>query len=117
MNVPPRALVIGASETAQLLHLPVLVKLRDMHRLELVEICDLQLSKAVAARYRFGLVRLSIRHQGQESTWPNDYRGIIAWQIVAAFNQKRSSAPCGSKAPRVRPWKELFGSAGIPAIV
>ncbi|MES2326058.1 MAG: NAD(P)-dependent oxidoreductase [Pseudomonadota bacterium] len=57
MNVPPRALVIGASETAQLLHLPVLAKLRDMHRLELVEICDLQLSKAVAARHRFGFLR------------------------------------------------------------
>src|SRR4051812_11812739 len=57
MNVPPRALVIGASETAQLLHLPVLAKLRDMHRLELVEICDLQLSKAAAARHRFGFLR------------------------------------------------------------
>jgi phosphoglycerate dehydrogenase-like enzyme/predicted dehydrogenase len=50
----PRALVVGASETAALLHLPVLARLRDQARLELVEICDLRQTSAAAARQRFG---------------------------------------------------------------
>lgn len=54
---PPRALVVGASETSALLHLPVLARLRDQSRLELVEICDLRPSSAAAARKRFGFVR------------------------------------------------------------
>lgn len=57
MKEAPRALVVGASETAALLHLPVLAKLREEGRLELTEICDLRLKSAAAARQRFGFVR------------------------------------------------------------
>lgn len=53
----PRALVVGASETARLLHLPVLANLRDARRLDLVEICDLDPDSAAAARRRFGFAR------------------------------------------------------------
>jgi len=54
---PPRALVVGASETAALLHLPVLARLRDEGHLDLVEICDLRLESAATARQRFGFAR------------------------------------------------------------
>jgi phosphoglycerate dehydrogenase-like enzyme/predicted dehydrogenase len=57
MANPPRALVVGASETAELLHLPLLARLRDIGRLELVEICDLRLESARAARNKFGFAR------------------------------------------------------------
>lgn len=57
MKGAPRALVVGASETAALLHLPVLALLREQGRLELTEICDLRLSSAAAARRRFDFVR------------------------------------------------------------
>ncbi|MBC9035108.1 Gfo/Idh/MocA family oxidoreductase [Sphingomonas sp. JC676] len=50
----PRALVVGASETAALLHLPVLARLRDVGRIDLVEICDLRADAAEATRRRFG---------------------------------------------------------------
>jgi phosphoglycerate dehydrogenase-like enzyme/predicted dehydrogenase len=50
-------LAVGASETAALLHLPVLSRLRDEGRLELVEICDLRLGSAAEARRRFGFDR------------------------------------------------------------
>jgi phosphoglycerate dehydrogenase-like enzyme/predicted dehydrogenase len=53
----PRALVVGASETAALLHLPVLAQLRDAGRIELVEICDLRPGAAEEARRRFGFAR------------------------------------------------------------
>jgi predicted dehydrogenase len=53
----PRALVVGASETAELLHLPVLAGLRDAGRLELVEICDLRLGNASSVRQKFGFAR------------------------------------------------------------
>ena len=59
MNGLPRALVIGASETAELLHLPALAKLRDRGRLELVEICDLRTERAHAMRKKFGFARES----------------------------------------------------------
>jgi phosphoglycerate dehydrogenase-like enzyme/predicted dehydrogenase len=54
MSAVPRALVVGASETAALLHLPVLASLRDAGKLELVEICDLRIESATSARQRFG---------------------------------------------------------------
>ncbi|HEY7958920.1 MAG TPA: NAD(P)-dependent oxidoreductase [Sphingomicrobium sp.] len=57
MKRTPRALVIGASETAALLHLPVLAKLRSAGQLELVEICDLRLDRAMAEGERFGFAR------------------------------------------------------------
>ena len=50
---PIRALVVGAGETSALIHLPVLARLRDRSRLELVEICDLRRERADAARRRF----------------------------------------------------------------
>lgn len=50
----PRALVVGASETAALLHLPVLARLRDAGRIDLVEICDLRPDAAREMRHRFG---------------------------------------------------------------
>ncbi len=53
----PRALVVGASETAALLHLPVLAQLRDAGRIELVEICDLRPVAAGEAQRRFGFAR------------------------------------------------------------
>lgn len=53
----PRALVVGASETAELLHLPVLARLRDAGRLDLVEICDLRLASATGVRRKFGFAR------------------------------------------------------------
>ena len=52
-----RALVVGAGETSALMHLPVLARLRDRARLELVEICDIRLGRAEAARQRFGFER------------------------------------------------------------
>jgi predicted dehydrogenase len=54
-----RALVVGAGETSNLLHLPVLARLRDRGRLELVEVCDLRQDRAAAARERFGFARTS----------------------------------------------------------
>jgi phosphoglycerate dehydrogenase-like enzyme/predicted dehydrogenase len=57
MSAPLRALVVGASETAALLHLPVLARLRDERRLDLVEICDLRHSSALDAQRRFGFAR------------------------------------------------------------
>jgi phosphoglycerate dehydrogenase-like enzyme/predicted dehydrogenase len=57
MTAARRALVVGASETAALLHLPQLARLRDAGRIELVEICDLRLDSATAARDRFGFTR------------------------------------------------------------
>lgn len=54
---PLRALVVGAGETSMLMHLPILARLRDEGRLELVEICDLRHERAVAARARFGFAR------------------------------------------------------------
>lgn len=59
MNTISRALVIGASETAELLHLPVLASLRDKGRIELVEICDLRGERADAVRKRFDFARAS----------------------------------------------------------
>jgi phosphoglycerate dehydrogenase-like enzyme/predicted dehydrogenase len=59
MTSTPRALVVGASETAALLHLPVLAALRDAGRLQLMEICDLRLESAGAMRDRFGFARES----------------------------------------------------------
>ncbi len=50
----PRALVVGASETAALLHLPELARLRDAGRIDLVEICDLRPDAAEEMRRRFG---------------------------------------------------------------
>lgn len=57
MARPPRALVVGASETAALLHLPVLARLRDQGRLVLAEICDLRRERSAATRTRFGFAR------------------------------------------------------------
>lgn len=59
MTGPPRALVVGASETSALLHLPVLAGLRDHGRVDLVEICDLRLERASAAAQEFGFARHS----------------------------------------------------------
>jgi phosphoglycerate dehydrogenase-like enzyme/predicted dehydrogenase len=54
-----RALVVGAGETSTLMHLPVLARLRDQGRLELVETCDLRLDRAKAAMADFGFARRS----------------------------------------------------------
>ena len=54
---PVRALVIGAGETSVLLHLSVLAALQGGGRLQLVEICDLRMDRAEAARRRFGFLR------------------------------------------------------------
>ena len=60
MGMPPiRALVVGAGETSRLMHLPVLARLRDRGRLDLVEICDLRQDRAEAAQARFGFARSS----------------------------------------------------------
>ena len=59
MNGVPRALVIGASETAELLHLPVLASFRDKGRVELVEICDLRAERAEGMRKRYDFARAS----------------------------------------------------------
>jgi phosphoglycerate dehydrogenase-like enzyme/predicted dehydrogenase len=56
-SAPIRALVVGAGETSTLLHLPALARLRDRGRLELIEICDLRLERAAAARDGFGFRR------------------------------------------------------------
>lgn len=53
----PRALVVGASETTTLLHLPALADLRDRGRIVLTEICDLQHVRALAACRDFGFDR------------------------------------------------------------
>jgi phosphoglycerate dehydrogenase-like enzyme/predicted dehydrogenase len=50
----PRALVVGASETAALLHLPALARLHDVGRVDLAEICDLRPDAAGEMRHRFG---------------------------------------------------------------
>ena len=55
--MPVRALVIGAGETSALLHLPALAGLQAEGRLQLVEICDLRMDRAEAARLRFGFLR------------------------------------------------------------
>ncbi len=54
---PIRALVVGAGETSVLIHLPVLARLREAGRLELVEVCDLQGERAAAAQATFGFTR------------------------------------------------------------
>ena len=55
MGMPPiRALVVGAGETSKLMHLPVLARLRDHGRLQLIEICDLRQDRAAAAQQQFG---------------------------------------------------------------
>jgi phosphoglycerate dehydrogenase-like enzyme/predicted dehydrogenase len=59
MTAVPRALIIGASETAALLHLPVLARLRDAGKIELIEICDLRSESATSVRQRFGFARES----------------------------------------------------------
>ena len=56
-SVPPRALVVGASETAALLHLPVLARLCRAGRIDLVEICDVRPSAADNVRGSFGFAR------------------------------------------------------------
>jgi phosphoglycerate dehydrogenase-like enzyme/predicted dehydrogenase len=56
---PIRALIVGAGETSALMHLPVLARLRDRGRLALVEICDVRLDRAAAARQKFGFARSS----------------------------------------------------------
>jgi phosphoglycerate dehydrogenase-like enzyme/predicted dehydrogenase len=56
---PVRVLVVGAGETSNLLHLPVLARLRDRGRVQLLEICDLRHDRAEAARERFGFTRSS----------------------------------------------------------
>ena len=52
-----RALVIGAGETSAIMHLPALAGLQAGGRLQLVEICDLRMDRAEAARLRFGFHR------------------------------------------------------------
>ena len=54
-----RVLVVGASETAALLHLPILARLRDEGRISLDEICDVQRARSVDAKSRFGFARES----------------------------------------------------------
>jgi phosphoglycerate dehydrogenase-like enzyme/predicted dehydrogenase len=54
---PVRALVVGAGETSDLIHLPALARLRDAGRLRLVEICDIRPDRAAAARAHFGFER------------------------------------------------------------
>ena len=54
---PIRALVVGAGETAALIHLPALAALRDRGRVRLVEVCDLRGDRAEAAGRRFGFER------------------------------------------------------------
>ena len=56
---PIRALVVGASETSTLLHLPALTRLQRGGRLTLVEICDLRRDRAASAQARFGFSRSS----------------------------------------------------------
>jgi phosphoglycerate dehydrogenase-like enzyme/predicted dehydrogenase len=56
---PVRALVVGAGETSVLLHLPVLARLRDRGRLQLVEVCDLSHDRTAAARDRLGFASSS----------------------------------------------------------
>jgi phosphoglycerate dehydrogenase-like enzyme/predicted dehydrogenase len=51
---PPRALVIGASATSDLLHLPVLAKLQSEGSIELRVICDLDHLRANEARRKHG---------------------------------------------------------------
>lgn len=51
---PLRALVIGAGPSSQMLHLPVLARLRDRGELLLTCICDLQPVRAATARRKFG---------------------------------------------------------------
>jgi phosphoglycerate dehydrogenase-like enzyme/predicted dehydrogenase len=54
-----RALIIGAGETSTLMHLPVLSRLRERGRLQLVEVCDLRRDRASVAQERFGFARSS----------------------------------------------------------
>jgi phosphoglycerate dehydrogenase-like enzyme/predicted dehydrogenase len=54
---PIRALVVGAGETSILIHLPVLARLRDRGRLQLVQVCDLRAERATSAKARFGFER------------------------------------------------------------
>jgi phosphoglycerate dehydrogenase-like enzyme/predicted dehydrogenase len=49
-------LVIGASVTTDLLHLPVLAALRDRGEVVLAQICDIERSRAAAARRKFGFL-------------------------------------------------------------
>jgi phosphoglycerate dehydrogenase-like enzyme/predicted dehydrogenase len=56
---PVRGLVIGASETTVLLHMPALARLRDEGRLVLAEVCDLQHERAAAVGRRFGFLKES----------------------------------------------------------
>jgi predicted dehydrogenase len=56
---PVRVLVVGAGETSTLVHLPLLARLRDRGRLQLVEVCDLRAERATAAKDRFGFERSS----------------------------------------------------------
>lgn len=51
---PVRVLVIGAGTACELLHLPVLARLRDRGDLVLTAICDLAADRAQAAQKRFG---------------------------------------------------------------
>src|ERR1700690_2133578 len=53
---PARVLVIGAGPAAEVLHLPVLAKLRDRGEIVLASVCDIQHERAVVARRKFGFL-------------------------------------------------------------
>jgi phosphoglycerate dehydrogenase-like enzyme/predicted dehydrogenase len=71
-------LVVGAGETSTLMHLPVLARLRDQGRLELVEICDLREDRAKAALKAFGFAR-----QGGDAVTALGQRDIDAVYVFA----------------------------------
>lgn len=53
---PARVLVIGAGPAAEVLHLPVLAKLRDRGEIVLASVCDIQHERAAVARRKFGFL-------------------------------------------------------------
>jgi phosphoglycerate dehydrogenase-like enzyme/predicted dehydrogenase len=59
MAQPLRALVVGASTTAALLHLPILARLCNEGRICLDEICDIQRHRSLDAKAQFGFSRES----------------------------------------------------------
>ncbi len=51
-----RVLVVGAGATTNLIHLPILARLRDKGDIRLVLVCDIQQRNAAAARRKFGFL-------------------------------------------------------------
>ncbi|HMH65387.1 MAG TPA: Gfo/Idh/MocA family oxidoreductase, partial [Rhizomicrobium sp.] len=53
---PIRIAVIGAGVTADLIHMPILARLRKRGELALVLVCDLDEQRALAARRKYGFL-------------------------------------------------------------